>query len=230
MIRDMEKKILLVEDDAATRAPIREVLLASGYRVMEAESTEMGIHLFLRQAPDLVILDVQLPDGSGLGVCSVIRKHKTLSKTPVIMLTGAGKLDDKTAGFTAGADHYLVKPVDPAEILLWIQALWRRAAPEDAFGTSVEAGDLKVNREEHWVRFKGQEITNLTVKELELLCFLVRHRPKPLSRKNILSRLWRTVAVDHLVDTHISNLRKKLPPELSDRIQSVPGKGFRYLG
>ena len=217
------------EDDAELRVPIRDILVASGYRVLEAESVEMGVHLFLRQTPDLAILDVELPDGSGLEVCRAIRGHKTLSKTPVIMLTGAGKLEEKTAGFAAGADHYLIKPIQPEELLLWIGALLRRAAPDEGSGKFVEAGDLRVDLEAHLVRFKGQDITDLTVKELQLIGFLVRHRPKPVSRKQILSVLWRTVAVDHLVDTHISNLRKKLPPELSDRIQSVPGRGFRYL-
>lgn len=225
----MDAKILFVEDDASIRTPIKEILLASGYRVLEAESVEMGKHLFVRQSPDLVILDVHFPDGTGLDVCHAIRAHKTLSRTPVIMLTGAAKLEEKTAGFEAGADHYLLKPIDPKELLLWVRSLLKRAVPEELSGKSVDAGDVKVDVEAHVVLFKGERIADLTVREIELLFALVRNRPKPLSRKFILSKLWRTVAVDHLVDTHISNLRKKLPSELSDRIQSVPGKGFRYL-
>ncbi|MBI3288162.1 MAG: response regulator transcription factor [Elusimicrobia bacterium] len=223
-------KILFVEDDDAMRLPLKEILIASGHRVLEAETAEMGAHLFTRQAPDLAILDVDLPDGSGLDVCKAIRAHKTLSRTPVIMLTGHGKLDDKSVGFAAGADQYLVKPIDPKELLLWVGALLRRANPEVEGGKVIEAGDLKVDCDLHVVRFKGQEIADLTVKELQLLYFLVRNRPKPLSRKYIISCLWRTVVVDNLVDVHMSNLRKKLPAELSDRIQSVPSKGFRYLG
>ena len=223
-------KILFVEDDAAMRLPVAEILVASGYRVLEAETVEMGTHLFTRQAPDLAILDLDLPDGSGMDVCKAIRAHKTLSRTPIIMLTGHGKLDDKAAGFEVGADQYLVKPIDPKELLLWVGALLRRANPAADGDKVIEAGELKVDRDLHVVRFKGQEITNLTVKELELLYFLVRSRPKPLSRKYIISCLWHTVVVDNLVDVHMSNLRKKLPVELADRIQSVPSKGFRYLG
>ena len=226
----MQAKVLFIEDDEKIRTPIKEILIATGYRVLEAESVEIGRHLFTRQAPDLVILDVHLPDGTGLEVCKAIRAHKTLAKTPVIMLTGAGKLEDKTAGFGAGADHYLVKPIDPKELLLWVRSLLSRVAPDETSETAVDAGELKVDLEAHVVLFKGERIADLTVREIELLFAMVRHRPKPLSRKFILSKLWRTVAVDHLVDTHISNLRKKLPSELSDRIQSVPGKGFRYLG
>ena len=229
MTASMETKILFVEDDAAIRAPIKEILVVSGYRVFEAETVEMGKHLFVRNCPDLVILDVNFPDGTGLDVCQAIRAHKTLSRTPVIMLTGAAKLEEKTAGFAAGADHYLIKPIDPKELLLWVRSLLKRAAPEEASTSAVDAGDLKVDLEAHVAHFKGERIADLTAREIELLFALVRKRPKPLSRKFILSKLWRTVAVDHLVDTHISNLRKKLPAELADRIQSVPGKGFRYL-
>ena len=226
----MPAKLLFIEDDVEARTPIRDILVGCGYRVLEAESVEMGVHLFLRQAPDLVILDVNLPDGTGIEVCKAIRSHKTLSRTPVIMLTGAGKFEDKDAGFSAGADHYLVKPIEARELLLWVNALLRRADPAADSQKTVEAGDLKIDVDSHVVLFKGQSITDLTAKELQLLYFLVRSRPKPLSRKYIISCLWRTVVVDNLVDVHISNLRKKLPVELSDRIQSVPGKGFRYLG
>src|SRR6185369_5932692 len=101
MSRLVENKILFVEDDVSIRTPITEILIASGFRVLEAESVEMGKHLFSRQMPALVILDVHLPDGSGLELCDAIRNHKSLSRTPVILLTGASKLEDKTAGFGA---------------------------------------------------------------------------------------------------------------------------------
>ena len=145
------------------------------------------------------------------------------------MLTWRRVLDQKWGGVVAGADHYLVKPVHPRELLLWASSLLRRAEPEEEGGL-LEAGELSIDRAAMVVRFKGEPLPKLTVKELELLYFLVRKRPGVLSRKHILSTLWRTVAVDHVVDTHIGNLRKKLPPEISDRIQNVPGKGFRYFG
>ncbi|TPW19471.1 MAG: two-component system, OmpR family, alkaline phosphatase synthesis response regulator PhoP [Elusimicrobia bacterium] len=223
-----KKTVLLVEDDSGVRAPMRTAFEAAGYRVLEADLAAVGLNEFRTKEPDLVVLDVELPDGTGLEVCKSIRAHKTLSKTPVIMLTGRGELDQKGEGFGAGADHYLVKPVHPRELLLWAGSLLRRAEPEEE-GELLEAGDLSIDRAAMVVRFKGEPLPKLTVKELELLYFLVRKRPGVLSRKHILSTLWRTVAVDHVVDTHIGNLRKKLPPEVSDRIQNVPGKGFRYF-
>jgi len=226
----MERKILLVEDDAHVRIPIREIMVGAGYRLVEAESVEMGIHLFRTQEPDLLILDRHLPDGSGLEVCAAVRKHASLSKTPVIMLTGAGKLEEKAEGFAAGADQYLVKPVDPKELVLWVDSLLRRMDMAEDPGAVIEAGELRIEVDAHMIRFKDRELADLTVKEFELFQFLVRNRPRPLSRQFILSKLWHTVAVDNLIDVYISKLRKKLPTELADRLQSVPGKGFRYLG
>lgn len=223
-----KRTVLLVEDDSSVRAPLRTAFEAAGYRVLEADLAAVGLNEFRTKEPDLVVLDVELPDGTGLEVCKAVRAHKTLSKTPVIMLTGRGELDQKGEGFGAGADHYLVKPVHPRELLLWAGSLLRRAQPEEEGGL-LEAGELSIDRAAMVVRFKGEPLPKLTVKELELLYFLVRKRPGVLSRKHILSTLWRTVAVDHVVDTHIGNLRKKLPPEISDRIQNVPGKGFRYF-
>ncbi|HBL19222.1 MAG: hypothetical protein A2X36_03110 [Elusimicrobia bacterium GWA2_69_24] len=226
----MAAKILLVEDDPQVRGPVKEVLAAGGLRVLEAETVQLGLHLFRTQAPDLVILDVHLPDGTGFSVCEAIRKSRCAPATPVIMLTAASKLEEKERGFSAGADHYLVKPVHPKELLMWVSALLKRLELDQEPRRTLAAEDLLIELDAQLVRFKGVEISGLTGKEFDLLYFLARSRPKILSRKYILSNLWHTITVDHVVDTHISNLRKKVPPELSDRIQSIPGKGFRYLG
>ena len=110
-----------------------------------------------------------------------------------------------------------------------VESLLRRLVSERGEGASLDAGDLKIDLETMVVRFKGELVAKLTPKEVELLHYLVKKRPQVVSRKQVLSGLWRTVAVDHVVDTHIGNLRKKLPLEVSDRIQNVPGKGFRYF-
>lgn len=224
------KTILLVEDDALSREPLRAALQGAGYRVLEADGVAVGLNEFRTKSPALVVLDIQLPDGTGLEFCRAVRAHKTLAKTPVIMLTGRGGLEQKGEGFSAGADHYLVKPVHPREALMWVASLLRRVASEREEGESLEAGDLAIDRKALVVRYKDAVLPKLTAKEVELLYFLVRKRPAVLSRKYILSTLWRTVAVDHVIDTHIGNLRRKLPVELADRIQNVPGKGFRYFG
>jgi len=222
--------ILLVEDDPGVRVPMREALSAAGYLVAEADRLDVARHLLRSAKPALAVLDVELPDGSGIELCREIRANKALGPLPVIMLTGKGAMDDKGAGFEAGADQYLVKPVQPREVLLWVGALVRRLKLDAGEADVIEAGDLAIDLKSHLVRFKDRTLSDLTVKEFELLFFLVRKRPQVLTRKYILSNLWKTIAVDNVVDTHIHNLRKKVGPELALRLQSVPGKGFRYLG
>lgn len=226
---DEAKKILVVEDDGEQRRMLREALSAQGWRVVETDGIESGWHLFQSHKPDLAVLDVHLPDGSGRDLCRKIRGHKTLSATPVVMLTGRGELDDRLSGFEAGADQYLVKPVHVRELLAWVQALLRRLTLDKDEGAELRAGDLVIELETHLVRYKDRVVPNLTCKEFDLLAFLVKKRPKVLSRGDILKTLWRTIAVDHVVDTHLSNLRRKLPAEVADRLQSIPGRGFRYF-
>lgn len=224
-----EKQILLVEDDARARLVLSEALTAAGYRVLEADGAAVALHLFRTHKPDLAVLDVELAEGDGLEICRGIRASKGLGATPVIMLTGKGQIDEKGAGFGAGADQYLVKPVGPSELLMWVQALMRRLQLDAGEGGELKAGDLVIDEKSHIVRCGEATVSDLTVKEFELLYFLVRRRPQVLSRKHILTNLWHTVAVDNVVDTHIYNLRRKLPTAVADRIQSVPGKGFRYF-
>lgn len=223
------KLILIIEDDPSIRVMIRELLTPEGHRILEADGAQVGLHLFRSRKPDLVLLDVELPDGNGREVCRKIRASESLGATPVIMLTGQAKLEDKLSGFDVGADQYLAKPMRPEELIMWVRALLRRVGYDKEEGDELRSGELAIDLKAHLVRFREQTIGHLTGKEFDLLYYLVKKSPNVLSRKYILSSLWHTVAVDHLVDTHISNLRKKLPPEVSDRIQNVPGKGFRYL-
>ncbi len=224
-----QKTILFVEDDPALRDVYQGCLSEAGLRVVAADLVGVAWSLFTREKPDLALVDWNLPDGSGLDLCQRIRDHKELARTPVIMLTSRAGFEDKAAGFKAGADQYLVKPVAADELLLWVEALLRRITYEREDGDVLKAGDCELDLKSHIVRYKGQVIPYLTVKEYELRYFLVKKRPQVLSRKHILSKLWHTIAVDHVVDTHLTNLRKKLPRELADKIQAVTGKGFRYF-
>jgi DNA-binding response OmpR family regulator len=223
------KKILLIEDDAAARSGIESILVSRGYEVLPTDLLSTGWHLFTSHKPDLVILDLGLPDGSGLDFCQKLRDHESLGSTPVIMFTAKAEFETKEAGFRAGADQYLTKPVPPREVLLWVEALIRRLEFDAGEGDVLKAGDCEIDIRAHIIRFRGQTITCLTRKEFELLYFLVKKRPQVLSRKHILGKLWHTIAVDHVVDTHLANLRKKLPRELAVKIQAIPGKGYRYL-
>ncbi|OIO10899.1 MAG: hypothetical protein AUJ52_03035 [Elusimicrobia bacterium CG1_02_63_36] len=208
---------------------LRDSLALDGFRVIESDSAERGFQLFVTQEPDLVVLDIQLPDGNGFDVCRKIRSGSGKAKTPVIMLTAQGQLEAKLTGLSAGADQYLVKPVHPLEFMQWVKALLRRVEFESGGGTKIVLGELTLMLETREAWFESMPLTRLTPKEFELLHYLVKHRDRVISRKEILSKLWRTVAVDHTVDTHVLNLKKKLPTVIADRIQNVRGKGFHYF-
>ncbi len=225
----MGQTILLVEDDAQARGIAQTALAGSGYRVVATDGGVSAQHLFASEKPDLVLVDLMLPDGSGMDLCRKIRAHGERGRTPVIILTGQSSFETKVEGFTAGADQYLVKPIPPQELLLWVEALLRRLSFDKDEGDVVKAGGAEIHLQSHIVRFNGADITNLTGKEFDLFYYLVKNRPKVLSRKGILGKLWHTITVDHVVDTHLTNLRKKLPQTLADKIQTIPGKGFRFL-
>ena len=222
--------ILIVDDEEAARGPLRDALSAAGYAVVEAQDLEAARRALRASTPGLVVLDLALPDGSGVDLCREIRADPALSETPVVMLTGRRRMDQKDEGFAAGADQYLVKPVEPHELVLWVQALLRRIRIDSGETERIEAGDVTVEVKAHLVRFKGETLADLPAKEFELFAFLVRKRPQVFSRKEILADLWHTAAVDNAVDMMLHHLRRKLPPELALRVQSVPGKGFRYFG
>lgn len=224
-----QKTVLLVEDDRMVRRDVALALTARGFRVLESDLGKVGWDLFLSKRPDLAILDLTLPDVGGIALCEKIRGHKELGRTPVIILTGRSQPDDKVSGFKAGADQYLVKPVAPTELALWAEALLRRVALDAGETDILRVGELELDNNSRGVRFRDEEVPYLTAKEFDLLYFLVKKRPQVLSRKFLLSQLWHTITVDQVVNTHISNLRRKLPPELADHIQTVPGKGFRFM-
>ncbi|MBI5200601.1 MAG: response regulator transcription factor [Elusimicrobia bacterium] len=221
--------VLLVEDDRVSRSATETVLLGAGLSVVLADTVESGWQLFLAHKPTVAILDVSLPDGSGIDLCRRIREHKTLGGTAVIMLTGQSGIESKRGGFDAGADQYLVKPVPPEELALWARALLRRLAIDQGESDVVVAGDCEIDVNAHAVRWQGSACPRLTLKEFDLLYFLVTKRPRVYTRAQILKQVWDTITVDQVVDAHIHNLRKKLPPPLAARLQNIPGKGFRFI-
>jgi DNA-binding response OmpR family regulator len=228
-VEQASKLVLIVEDSPEIRGLVRTALESRGHRVIEADTEALGTSLFSQKRPDLVVLDVGLPDGSGVNICQKIRSHAELAATPVIMLTGESSLESKTAGFTAGADQYLIKPLRPEEFLLWVDALLKRHAYYAAQASVLKAGKLTIDLHARLVQYNETIVENLTAREFDLLYHLVKRRPQIISRDAILKQVWHTVAVDNLVDTHMSHLRRKLPTEVSDKIQSISGKGFRYF-
>lgn len=220
-------------------------LEAEGAAAAGAETLGAALALAGRERPDLIILDFHLPDGHGLDLCRRLRGGRgtkgtlcgmastgsggALRDVPIIALTAHGDLAGKRAGFEAGLDQFLTKPIELEELALWARALLRRAELRDRrVPPAFRKDDVEIDREAHLVVFGGRRITDLTRREFQLFHALAAEAPRLFSRADILAKVWGTVAVENLVDAHIHNLRKKLPPALAARLVSVPGKGFRY--
>jgi len=225
----MSKIILVVEDHKETRNLIKAVLERDGFELSYAETLKAAKNFLKHNKPDIIILDLVLPDGSGLEICALVRSSAELSKTPIIALTGLTEFNDKKRGFECGVDQYLEKPIVIDELSLWVNALLRRVEWDTQGGAMLTFGDLQICNESYIIKFKDAVIGTLTRREFDLLHFLVKSSPKIISRATIIAEVWKTAAVENLVDTHIFNMRQKLPRQLAARIQSVSGKGFRYF-
>jgi DNA-binding response OmpR family regulator len=225
----MSKTILVVEDHRETCEMIKAVLEESGFVSSCCATVVEALEFLTHNSPALMVLDLRLPDGDGLDICRHIRRTDRISGTPIIVFTGQDALVDKKKGFAAGVDQYLTKPIDMDELVMWVNALLQRVSMDKAGGMAFSLGELQMDAKAQLVRFRGRLMTDLTRREFELLYALAKNSPRVLPRREIIEAVWKTAAVDNLVDTHMFNLRKKLPPELSAKIHSVAGKGFRYL-
>lgn len=225
----MSNSILIVEDHKETCDLLKAAIEDAGFKPACVGSVKAAKDYLAHHHPSLLILDLALPDGSGLEVCCWVRNSDKLADIPIIALTGQDSMADKSKGFTAGVDQYLTKPIVMDELVLWIKALLRRVSLDKSGGTLLKMGGLEIDVKAQLIKYKGHPVGNLTRREFELLYALAKNSPKIMSRGEILAHVWRTVSVENLVDTHMFNLRKKLPAELAANIQSVAGKGFRYL-
>jgi DNA-binding response OmpR family regulator len=220
--------VLIIDDDERLNALLTEYLGKFGYSVRAATRPSAGLRTLKSDPPDLVILDVMLPEMDGLAVCRRIRES---SKVPVIMLTARGEVSDRIVGLELGADDYLPKPFEPRELVARMQAVLRRHADDQA--DVVRVGVVEVNWTTRVVRVHGKEIP-LTTAEFELLGFLVRNQGKVLSRERIIEGThdinW--AAFDRSIDVLISRLRQKLgdDPRRPTFIRTVRGVGYSFVG
>lgn len=224
----MSTIVLIVEDNRETRAMLNAVLEDAGFRPVCVGGVRDAEAYLEDHRPALVILDLALPDGDGLDICRSIREGTQFPDVPIIALTGKAALPDKRKGFSSGVDQYLTKPIDMDELVMWSKALLRRVSYDKGAGASLKTGELEIDVQTHLVRYAGRPLERLTRREFQLLYALVKNSPAILSREEILAHVWRTVAVGNLVDTHLFNLRRKLPPAVAAKVQAVPGRGYRY--
>ena len=225
--------LLFIEDDEAIRTALRLVLEDEGYEVAVAGDGETGISMFGQINPDLVLLDLRLPDISGFEVCRAIRRT---SITPVIMVTAQTDTSDLVNGFDAGADDYVTKPVVPKELSARIRAALRRTQTVEPSPSNAKSlnkiGDVEIDRALSVVRKNGVEIS-LTKTEFRLLVEFADHPGMVLSRDQLLERVWgyEYLGDSRLVDAHVRRLRVKVEtqPEEPTMIVTVRGMGYRLL-
>ena len=223
------RTILLIEDEEAISEPLAAALAREGFAPLTAGTAADGLDLFESRSPDLVLLDVMLPDGDGR---DVLRRIRELSRTPVIMLTARGEEMDRVLGLELGADDYVTKPFSAAELAARIRAVLRRVG--DTAGQSamaLEAGDVRMNLDTHEATRAGQPL-ELTVKEFELLRVLLEHAGKVVKRDELVHEVWDPAwfGSTKTLDVHISTLRKKLGDDPTEPryIHTVRGVGFRF--
>ncbi|HEY5228418.1 MAG TPA: response regulator transcription factor [Opitutaceae bacterium] len=229
MSADRKPDILLVDDEAQIRKLLRISLEEAGYHVREAESGRVALGEIALHAPDLVILDIGLPDISGT---EVLRALRHLCAVPVLILSVLGHEKSKVEALDCGADDYLTKPFGGEELLARMRALLRRVHPSVAVETNFQFGPINVDLEKSRVSKDGQ-VVRLTVLEFKLLKMLVLHRDKVLTHHAILSELWGPRAVNNTnyLRIYMMHLRRKLGEEVDSagHFQTESGVGYRFV-
>lgn len=220
----MSNKILVVDDDDALREMVGLVLNAAGYQTVFAADGLSAVDVFQKEEPDLVLLDIMLPGQSGIEVCKQIR---ALSGTPIVMLTAKGDTDDVVLGLEAGADDYVVKPHNGAELLARIKARLRPVAED---GGIITVGELTMDPRSYEVKRAGVRIS-LTPLEFKLLHTLAVKPQQVFSREMLLEQVWgyQYKADTRLVNVHVQRLRSKVEedPENPKIVTTVRGHGYR---
>ena len=229
------KTILAIEDDPDIVELLRFNLERESYRVRSALTGTEGLRKLREEPPDLLILDLMLPEMSGFEVCRTVRADPRLADLPVIMLTARGEEADVIAGIELGADDYVRKPFSPRELTARVGALLRRAARsvravEEVSHETLRAGDLVIDPTSHRVHRNGSDLP-VTHLEFRLLHYLASHPRQVLSRQEILNRVWgrERYITQRSVDVYIRRLRKKLdPPGGPSLLSTVRGAGYRF--
>ena len=217
---------LLVEDEAAMRKFLRASLGSHGFRLLEATNLAEATRLVVDHNPDLILLDLGLPDGDGL---TLIHQLREWSKVPIIVLSARGREDDKVVALDAGADDYLTKPFGVSELLARIRVA-QRHAQGDAPASRIDLGGLTVDLSAREVRVGEREV-HLTPIEYRLLCLLAQHSGKVLTHRQLLKEVWGPSHVEHThyVRVRMAELRKKLEadPARPRWLLTEPGVGYR---
>jgi len=226
----MAQRILVVDDDREIVRLLRAYLEQGSYQVLVAYDGETALHVLRRERPDLVILDLMLPDRDGWDMTRIVRGDPVLAATPIIMLTARVEDHDKIVGLELGADDYVTKPFNPREVMARVRAVLRRAQGEPVPARVIQAGELTIDLDAHQIQVKGQPLY-LTPTEFGLLWALAEHHSHTLTRLELIEQGlgYSYEGLERTVDSHIKNLRRKLEEAgaVADLIETVFGVGYR---
>ena len=223
-----EIKILLVDDEPDILEIVRYNLSTEGYQVITAENGLEAVKKAKKERPHLIILDVMMPEMDGIEACEQIRKNTDLNDTIITFLTARGEDYSQLAGFDAGADDYITKPIKPKLLVSKVKALLRRIKDRDSDqGDIMIINNLTINRDEYKITLSGKEII-LPRKEFELLSLLASKPGKVFKREDILDKVWgnEVVVGGRTIDVHIRKLREKIGDK---SFKTVKGVGYKFV-
>lgn len=227
---EVRKTILLIEDEPAMLLGIKDLLEFEGFRVLTAATGKQGCAIARQDHPNVVLLDLMLPDINGYQVCEEIRRQDPF--VPIIMLTARGQEADKIRGLDSGADDYMTKPFSPGELVARLRAILRRASRPAESLTTFKIGNVTINVSAHTVS-RGKKTETLSFYEVELLRLLNERAGQPVSREEILNKIWGVDAnpTNRTIDNFVVKLRKKLErrPDKPRHILTVYGYGYKLV-
>jgi len=230
----MAQRVLVVDDDRQIVRLLRAYLEKDGYRVLVAYDGSTALQVLRSERPDLVLLDLMLPDRDGWEVTRIVRGNPGLAQTPLIMLTARVEDQDRIVGLELGADDYVTKPFNPREVVARVRAVLRRAQGEPLSPKVIETGPLRIDLERHEVQMAGQSL-HLTPTEFHLLQALAEQPGRALTRMELIEKGlgYSYEGLDRTMDSHIKNLRRKLDEvgasgSGAQLIETVFGVGYRF--
>lgn len=220
----MSQKILLVDDEEDILEFLSYNLIKDGFEILTANNGAKGLALAKKHKPDLVILDVMMPEMDGVDVCQRIRELPELDETLVLFLSARAEDYSELAGFSAGADDYITKPIKPKLLISRVKAILRRKSRNKAVN-NIKVGGIEIDQEKHTISCNG-EFISLARKEFKLLFYLMTIPAKVFTRQEIINEVWKDAIVgDRTIDVHIRKIREKIG---YNHIKTVKGVGYKF--
>lgn len=229
------QRILVVDDDKEIVRLVRAYLEQSGYNVLMAHDGDTALHTIRREKPDLVVLDLMLPDHDGWEITRIVRSDTGLSQTPIIMLTARVEDTDKIVGLELGADDYITKPFNPREVVARVKSVLRRTQAADTVNARpiLQVAEVLMDLNRHEVMLRGTPI-ELTSTEFNLLKLMLQNPGYAFTRLELIEQAlgYEYDGLERTLDSHIKNLRRKIEPDFKKPIyiQTVYGVGYRLIG